>query len=91
VSVAIAYESEVALYAALDHFFSEFENLKLSKSGVVVSHEFNMAEYVNDEHNASREKVFAAIDGQLSDGAIEALKNLYSLYDERVYYWLANL
>ena len=90
-SIAIAYESEVALYAALEYFFTEYGNVNFTKPGVIVSHEFHKANYINEVHSKNREDALAAMQGQLSDEAINELRNLYDLYDERTYYWLANL
>ena len=90
-SIAVAYESEVALYAALDYFFTEYNNINFAKPGTVVSKEFHRANYVNEVHSKNREEALAALQGKLSDEAINELRNLYDLYDERTYYWLANL
>jgi len=90
-SVAIAYESFIARYAAIDYFFNEFYNLDLTKSGVVVTKEFNVKSYITDMRTELREEDFKALEDSLSAGAINELTTLFSLYDEQVYIWLANL
>ena len=90
-SVAIAYSSLVARHAALDYFFDNFESLNLSKAGVIVSHEFDVKEYLTEMRTSQREEEFAAISENFSEDAMKEFRNLYSLYDERAYVWLANL
>ena len=90
-SVAIAYDSMVARYAALDYFFDEFYNLDLSKAGVVASKEFNVSTYVAAQRNEMREEQFSLLVEVLSDGAVTQMENLYTFYGEELYIWLANL
>ena len=90
-SVAIAYSDRVARYAALEHFFSEFDSFDLSKKSVLATKEFETKTYLAEMRAALREESFAALEGRLSADAIEELKKLYSLYDDRVYIWLVNL
>ena len=92
-SIAIAYDSMVALYAALDYFFEEIEKLDLSKEGPIVIQELNPKTYVEQAHDKARAEALAEIntaDG-LSEEAVEQLRLLYTFYDEDVYMWLANL
>ena len=90
-SVAIAYQSAVARYAALEYFFCEFENLNLGKAGVIAKEELDPKEYVNEMREEQRAKDIDALSSVFSSEALVQLKNLYSLYDERIYVWLANL
>lgn len=90
-SVAIAYYGTVARYAAMEHFFGEFENLDLSRAGVIAKEEFDTREYVNAMREEQREKDINALSYVFSEDTLVQFKNLYSFYDERVYIWLANL
>lgn len=90
-SVAIAYDSAVGRYAALEHFLGRFKELDLGKAGVVAKNEFDTKTYVNEMREKQREKDINALSSVLSSEAVTHLKNLYSLYDEKVYVWLANL
>ena len=90
-SVAIAYDSLTARYAAIEYFFTEFYNLDLTKSGVIITEEFNAKAYVNEKREAQRNEGLLSLEGILSAGAVKELRSLYSLYDEDIYIWLANL
>ena len=63
-SVAIAYESLVARFAAIDYFFDEYDNLDLSKSGVVATCEIDVSSYIKENRTALREEQY----GELSNG-----------------------
>ena len=89
--LALAYDSMLGRYAALEYFFEQYENLDLSKSGTVVKEQFDSLAYATEKREEMREEGFAALGGKISDGAVEALRNLYGMYDERIYMWLANL
>ena len=90
-SVAIAYHDKVALNAALDYFFTEFYDLPLSKSGPVIVKEFDVVDYVNEKREDERNESFEALEDDLTEAAVQQLKKLYSLYNEDIYVWLANL
>ena len=90
-SVAIAYNSLVARYAAIEYFLTNFKSIDLTTAGVVAYKEFNTASYVDETREALRAEGMAEAGKILSDAAINELKVLYGLYDEQVYYWLANL
>ena len=99
-SVAIAYNSLVARYRALEYFFEEYENLDLTKGGVI-SHkgddetkaylEFDTIEYVDETRAALRDETFAELGNTLDAEAIAQLRLVYDMYDSDVYSWLANL
>ena len=99
-SVAIAYNSLVARYRALEYFFEEYDNLDLTKGGVI-SHkgddetkaylEFDTIEYVNETRAALRDETFAELGDTLDAAAIAQLRLVYDMYDTDVYSWLANL
>ncbi len=90
-SVAIAYDSSVARYAAMEYFFGEFDKINIEKVGVVAKEEIDPKAYVNEMREKQRVKDLDALSSVLSAEAVVQLKNLYSLYDERIYVWLANL
>jgi len=89
-SIAIAYNSYVARYAAIECLFDEFNELKPSASGLVTAREFNKKEYVKAVRESEREEDFLALQGVISDGAITSLRRLYTLYGEEIYMWLIN-
>ena len=90
VSVAIAYENFVARYAAIEYFLDNFKSFDLTKSGILASIKIETEEYVNDTRNSLRETDFSGL-SNLSSGAVKVLKDMYMLYDENVYIWMANL
>ncbi len=89
--VAIAYETLVARYAALEYFFNNFKDLDICKGGVLAVESIDARDYVNEMRAALRGEDISALESVISSGAVNELKKLYSLYDERVYIWLANL
>ena len=90
-SLALAYDSILGRYAALEYFFREYESIDVSKKGTIIKKQFDSLAYATEKREEMREEGFTALKGRISDGAITALKNLYGMYDERIYMWLANL
>ena len=90
-SIAIAYDSLVARWAAIDYFLTEFDNLDLTSVGPLAMDEFEILSFVNEKREQLRDDGFTDAANYLSEGAVASLKNIYSLYDEEVYLWLANL
>ncbi|MBO5101067.1 MAG: hypothetical protein J6C39_00865, partial [Clostridia bacterium] len=77
-SVAIAYESYVGRAAALDYFFGEFYNLNIERDGAVCVSEFDVSDYLDATRNDMREAGFSALESRLSEGAVGALRDMYS-------------
>jgi len=91
-SVAIAYDSEVARIEALEYFLEEYDTptLKLEK-GVAHYCEIDLKEYAREGRDERRNEGFSAAREELGDGAADALIDLFSLSDDSLYIWLANL
>ena len=92
-SVAIAYQSFVARWAAIEYFFNNYHTLDLQTSGVVACKEFTVSTFVAETREALRQAGFDKLvsTGTLTAGAVRELQSMYALYDSDVYYWLANL
>jgi len=88
-SVAIAYESEVACYAAIEYFFDNIEDFG-TKSGFVTE-EFNVESYVKAVRERERSGALQLFAERLGADAANMLGDMYSLYDSNVYNWLINL
>ena len=92
-SVAIAYQSFVARWAAIEYFFNNYYTLDLQTPGVVAYKEFTVSTFVAETRDALRQDGFDKLvsGGYLTEGAVRELQSMYALYDSDVYYWLANL
>jgi len=91
-SLAIAYDSPYSLDASISYLFANYPEKTLSlPDGVVHSERFNIITYVADRRNEKREAEFVALREALGEETASAIENLYTLYDEKLYIWIANL
>ena len=89
-SLAVYYNDGCAVEMALDYFLDELvsaEALTIEEDGCVYKQVFS----ISAKKNAEWEARWSALDGKLSDGAIAAMKRLYSLFDADTYTWVADL
>lgn len=90
-SIAIAYSDTFARMAAVSELIAKSAEGSFAADGVVMKDVFNTVEYIAEKRNAEREIGFAKVEEELGKEATDALRLVYSLYDERLYYLLANL
>ena len=93
-SIAFAYSGDVAMYEAIEYINSHLINmaiLKYEEEGVVAEGNFLLTERADEIREAEREEAFAALDTELGKEITDQLRNLYTLYTDDIYVWLANL
>ena len=91
-SACVAFDSKQAMRRAIDYFEENLlEEDFGTKKGVVAYEHFDKFEAAREEREAKQEKAFERIEYQIGREAVEALRNLYSIYDENLYIWMANL
>ena len=99
-SVAIAYDKDkdsVAALAAIDYFISKYvkESLTL-EAGIAHKGVKTFDEYYREQdkirQDAAWERLKEAVgDEQLGEEVVEAFKAMYTIYDQKVIEWFANL
>lgn len=89
--IAIAYSDTFARYAAVEYLIANSEDGSFTADGVVKKDIFNTVEFIAEKRNTEREIGFAKAEEELGEEATDALRLVYSLYDEKLYYLLANL
>ena len=91
-SVCFAFDSNQAMSRAIDYFDKNLLNEDFgTKSGIVAYEHFDKLEAASEEREAEHEAAFEKIEPKIGAEAVKALKNLYSLCDENLYTWMANL
>ena len=91
-SACVAFDSNQAMRRAIDYFEKNLlEEDFGTKKGVVAYEHFDKLEAASEEREAKREAAFEKIEYKIGAEAVNVLKNLYSLCDEGLYMWLANL
>ncbi|MBE6533001.1 MAG: hypothetical protein E7676_05815 [Ruminococcaceae bacterium] len=96
-SMAIAYSDSIARMAALNWIQDNITDKEYSASGVITHERFNTIDFVAARRNEQRDKEFEEILNDSSNfervtaEGISALRNLYNIYTEELYIWLANL
>ncbi|MBO5315172.1 MAG: hypothetical protein J6B48_01950 [Clostridia bacterium] len=91
-SVAFAYDSDAARIFALNYFLKEYDTEVLKfKPGIVACKETDLKEYARVEREKRRNEGYSAAAEIIGSGAASALKDFYSLTDDSLYIWLANL
>ncbi|MBE6533178.1 MAG: hypothetical protein E7676_06780 [Ruminococcaceae bacterium] len=90
-SLAIAYTDIYSYNAAVDYIIDNLHDREYYASGVVESKIFNIKEFIAAERDKEREKVFVKLENTLGKEAVDSLKQIYNVYDEGLYIWLANL
>lgn len=90
--IAIAYTDTFAKKAAVDHIAEKLTSETYSpQNGVVAKGSFKTIEYLRALREEFHAPMFAEVASKLGEAASAALKKLYSLYDEDLYVWFANL
>lgn len=100
-SVAIAFSGTVALDMAIEELFDEYlkvENGKIKIDvGVLKNHFFNLNERLDELDAILRAEQWANVEKHVNDlgydgkATVNAFKQLFSLYSDDAYIWLANL
>ena len=90
-ALAIAYGT-YGMDPALDALVANCtEWLSAKENGVVASNSVNMIQYLDKLREEQLEENLAEAGEILSDDIIDALRDFYSLYNEGLYMWVANL
>lgn len=92
-SVAIVWSDDYTLEMAINDFIEKFlvaDTLKLEK-GYVHTNVFSLLAHKKSLEEAEREEMFAEIELELGKEVTDALRNYYSIFDDRYYKWMANL
>lgn len=90
-SIAIAYSDTFARCAAVEYLIANSDDGSFSADGVVSRKVFNTVEFIAEKRNAEREIGFAKVEASLGKEATDALRLVYGLYNEELYYLIANL
>ena len=93
-SVAVAYTSNAGLTEAAEYIKENWFNkstLTFDENGVVAQDKFILSERAEEARREYREAEFARIKEELGAETAAAFQKLYSMFDDRVYVWLANL
>ncbi len=91
-SACVAFDSKQAMTRAISYFEKNLlSNDFGTKSGVVAYERFDTVEKATEERVANRTAGLEALEYRIGTEAVESLKNLYSLCDEGLYMWMANL
>ena len=89
----MAYNSALGFKFANEYINANFNTANVLKipAGVVASDVFDIADYATEYRNAEREKEFQRLEGEVGKEITDELRKLYTLYDDDIYVWLANL
>ena len=92
-SVALVWSDESFKADALKYFLEKYvvsEKLELQK-GYSDVYCFSRLAEMRENEEAQREEIYERITAQYGEGVADAIRDQYSLYDERFYLWLADL
>ncbi len=93
-SIAVAYTSNAGLTEAAEFIKENWLDktaLTFNENGVVAQDKFILSERAAEARREYREQEFARIKEELGAETATAFQRLYSMFDDRVYIWLANL
>ena len=90
-SLAIAYSDVYARDAAFNYIIANLTTAECAPDGTLVRQTFNTLDFIEEYREAQRDVKFAELESVLGAGATEMLRNIYGLYTDDLYIWLANL
>ena len=92
-SFAVYWSDVYITDKAIDYFITEYINADAmnQKDGYVYTDVFSLSAYKKSDEAVLEEEYYAKIAEGLGADAAEALRNLYAIYDERLYMWEASL
>ena len=91
-SVAIVYNDVYVRDMAIEKFLSLFTSDTLAlEDGITAYHTLIVAEEKKAIAEAKRSQSFAEVEQILGKETTDELKKIYSMFDERMYTWMANL
>ena len=91
-SLAIAYSDEAGRVAALNLFYKEYLGNVLRLDNGVADYDFySLSIRADQQRDEKREAAFLEIEKEHGKELADAFRNLYSLYNEDTYIWMANL
>jgi len=91
-SLCVAFDTDQAKKKAIEYLDENIGNESFgTKKGVVAYECFDTVATAAEERKAKQASSLNSLVSKLGADAVEALKKLYSLYDENLYIWMANL
>lgn len=90
-TLVIAYSDIIARCAAIDYICNYVFAPEFYAEGVIFAKTFNTVKYITEQRNAAREKGFQELESYITKAGVESLAKIYTLFDEELYIWLANL
>ena len=91
-SICVTFDTNQAMMRAIAYFEDNLLNEALgTKEGVLAHESFDVYEKAREEREEKHTEAFNKLESQIGVEAVEALKDLFGLYDEGLYLWLANL
>ncbi len=92
-SIAIAYNGYFGFTEAIKYFTDNCLNRShlVLDAGVVASDAFDTEEYVDEHREERREAELNALVPEIGAEAVDALKDLFSLYTDDLYKWMVDL
>ncbi len=92
-SIAVYWSDSYIEQMSIDYFITEYiekDNLAL-EDGYVYTSVFSLAEYKESVEQALEDEYYEKLAAGLGADVAEALGNLYGIYDDRLYEWMAGL
>lgn len=91
-SVAIAYSDILAKKDAIDYLVSIAKGVSFAPAnGVLAKETLEIDEYIQELRALEQSSEMEAIGSVLGSDALKSFKKLYSIFDQDLYIWLANL
>ena len=90
-TLVIAYSDIIARCAAIDYICNYVFAPEFYAEGVLFAKTFNTVKYITDYRNAERERELQELESYITKAGVTSLANIYTLFDEELYIWLANL
>lgn len=91
-SVAVAYSDILSKKAAIDYLLANADGASFAPAnGVLAKDTIEISEYLKELREAEQAQIMGEIGEMLGSAALANFKKLYSIFDEDLYIWLANL
>ncbi|MBQ8322023.1 MAG: hypothetical protein IJX92_06635 [Clostridia bacterium] len=93
-SIAFAYSGDIAMRYAIEYIKSVIlteETLKYESVGIAAEEKFLLAELADEVREKTRGDAFTDLENEVGKEITDQLRNLYTLYTDDIYVWLANL
>jgi len=91
-TMVIAYSDTIAKKQVIDYIAENYDQpIFAPKNGTVAKAVFDIEEYLSELRAEEQEPYFNDMEKVLGSEAAAAFRKLYSIYDEDLYVWIANL